>query len=217
MDCLRAVLNLTSKSLGSCGLTMKGKSSFNISGSVPQGIWILDSGATNRMVPFPSYFTSYLKVSKKQPITIANGDHVPIVGSGNAQLQSSLSLHNILHDVQVQVQEVTKLTLIPKQVQLSNPEIILSDLKVKYEGPIKLLCDNNSAISIIHNLVQHDRTKHMEIDRYFIHEKLNSELVVTTHVPTRLQVADVFTKGFPAAKFQELNGKLEMIDIHLPT
>ena len=38
MDRLRALLNSTSKSLGSYGLTMNGKSSFNISGSVPQSI-----------------------------------------------------------------------------------------------------------------------------------------------------------------------------------
>ncbi|RDX87109.1 hypothetical protein CR513_31459, partial [Mucuna pruriens] len=36
-------------------------------------------------------------LSKKQLIAVANGDHVPIVGSGNIQLQSSLSLHNVLH------------------------------------------------------------------------------------------------------------------------
>ncbi|RDY01438.1 hypothetical protein CR513_15232, partial [Mucuna pruriens] len=58
---------------------------------------ILDSGETDHTTPFPSYFTSYLKVSKEQLITVANGDHVPIVGSGNVQLQSSLSLHNVLH------------------------------------------------------------------------------------------------------------------------
>ncbi|RDX64655.1 hypothetical protein CR513_56765, partial [Mucuna pruriens] len=34
----RALLNSTSKPLGSCGLTMKDKSSFNISGSIPQSI-----------------------------------------------------------------------------------------------------------------------------------------------------------------------------------
>ncbi|RDY11214.1 Copia protein, partial [Mucuna pruriens] len=85
-------------------------------------------------------------------------------------------------------------------------KIILDDLKVKYGGPIKLFCDNNSAISIAHNPIQHDRTKHIEIDRHFIKEKLNSGLVVTTHIPIGLQVADVFTKGFPVARFQELNG-----------
>ncbi|RDX82933.1 hypothetical protein CR513_36210, partial [Mucuna pruriens] len=87
MDLLRALLNSTSKPLGSCGLTMK----------VPQSIWILDYGAIDHITPFPSYFTSYLKVSKKQLITVANRDHVPIVGSGNVQLHSSLSQHNVLY------------------------------------------------------------------------------------------------------------------------
>ncbi|RDX82339.1 hypothetical protein CR513_36887, partial [Mucuna pruriens] len=73
------------KPLGSCGLTMKGKS-FNISGSIPQRIWILDSGTTYYMTLFFSYFTSYLKVSKKQLIIVANGDHVPIVRYGNSGL-----------------------------------------------------------------------------------------------------------------------------------
>ncbi|RDX96277.1 Copia protein, partial [Mucuna pruriens] len=96
-------------------------------------------------------------------------------------------------------------------------KIILDYLKVKYEGPIKLLYGNNSAISIAYNPVQHDTTKHIEIDGYFIKEKLNSGLVVTAHVPIGLQVVDVFTKGLPTTRFQEPNGKLGMIDIYLPT
>lgn len=30
---------------------------------------------------------------------------------------------------------------------------------------IELFCDNKAAINISHNLVQHDRTKHVEVDR----------------------------------------------------
>ncbi|RDX81222.1 hypothetical protein CR513_38132, partial [Mucuna pruriens] len=53
-------------------------------------------------------------------------------------------------------------------------KIILDDFKVKYEDPMKLFGDNNSAINIVHNPVQHDRTKHIEIDRQFIKEKLDT-------------------------------------------
>ncbi|RDX63710.1 Copia protein, partial [Mucuna pruriens] len=77
-------------------------------------------------------------------------------------------------------------------------------------------CDNNSAISIAHNLIQHDRTKYIEIDRHFIKEKLDNGLIITTHVPTGFQVVDILTKGLPITRFQELNDKLGMIDIHLP-
>lgn len=51
-------------------------------------------------------------------------------------------------------------------------KIILDDLKVKWEGLMKLYSDNKSVINIAHNPMQHDRTKHMEIDRHFIEEKL---------------------------------------------
>jgi len=37
-------------------------------------------------------------------------------------------------------------------------KIILDDLKIKYEAPMGLVCDNKSTISIAHNPIQHDRT-----------------------------------------------------------
>ncbi|KAK2971692.1 hypothetical protein RJ640_007730 [Escallonia rubra] len=43
-------------------------------------------------------------------------------------------------------------------------KIILKDLKIKLETPMKLYCDNKSAINIAHNPIQHDRTKHVEVD-----------------------------------------------------
>jgi len=41
---------------------------------------------------------------------------------------------------------------------------VLEELKMKIELPLKLYSDNKAAISIAHNPVQHDRTKHIDID-----------------------------------------------------
>jgi hypothetical protein len=62
---------------------------------------------------------------------------------------------------------------------------LLVELKVDQRAQMKLWYDNKSAISIVNNPVQHDRTKHIEIDRFFIKEKLNSRLLELGHVSTR--------------------------------
>ncbi|KAE8735933.1 Calcium-dependent lipid-binding family protein isoform 3 [Hibiscus syriacus] len=74
-------------------------------------------------------------------------------------------------------------------------KIILEDLKIKWEEPMKLYYDNKSTINIAHNPVQHDNTKHVEMDRHFIKEKLDSGLICTPYVSTGDQVADILTKG----------------------
>nr|KYP42345.1 Copia protein [Cajanus cajan] len=81
-------------------------------------------------------------------------------------------------------------------------KIILDDLKVKVDNPMQLYCDNKSAMSIVHNPIQHDKTKHIKINRHFIKDNLDRGFVITTHVPTELQIADIFTKGFPQGRFQ---------------
>ena len=53
------------------------------------------------------------------------------------------------------------------------------------------------AINIAHNQVYHNRTKHVEVDRHFIKEKLDSGQVCTPYICTMNQLADVFTKGIP--------------------
>lgn len=54
---------------------------------------------------------------------------------------------------------------------------VLADLKLNNLKPIIMYCDNHAAISIAKNPVQHDRTKHIEIDRHFISEKIENSIV----------------------------------------
>ena len=63
-------------------------------------------------------------------------------------------------------------------------KILLRDLRLEPTESMRLYCDNKAAISIAQNPVQHDRTKHIEIDRHFIKEKLSSGVICTSFVKT---------------------------------
>ena len=95
-------------------------------------------------------------------------------------------------------------------------KIILDDLKIRWEKPMKLYCDNKSAISIAHNPVQHDRIKHVEVDRHFIKEKLESGLICTPFVSTQDQLANILTKGLHSITFEGIVSKLGMENIYSP-
>lgn len=73
-----------------------------------------------------------------------------------------------------------------------------------------MYCDNKAAISISHNPVLHDRTKHVEIDKHVIKEKIDIGLVSMIYIPTKEQVADIFTKRLQRVQFDFLVGKLAM-------
>ena len=95
-------------------------------------------------------------------------------------------------------------------------KIILEDLKIKVEGPMRLYCDNKSAISIAHNPVQHDKTKHIEVDRHFIKEKLDNGVICIPYVTSGNQLADMFTKGLNGKQFQDNVSKLGMENTYSP-
>ena len=59
---------------------------------------------------------------------------------------------------------------------------LMQDLHIKQVSPMKLCCDNKAACDIAHNPVRHDRTKHVEVDRHFIKEKLEAKLIEVPHV-----------------------------------
>ena len=56
-----------------------------------------------------------------------------------------------------------------------------------------MYCDNKSAREIAENPVQHDRTKHVEVDRHFIKEKLEKKIVSIPFVNSEEQLEDILT------------------------
>ena len=79
-----------------------------------------------------------------------------------------------------------------------------------------MYCDNKAAIGIANNPVQHNRMKHVEIDRHFIKEKLESGIICMSFVTTGQQIADVLTKSLSRLGFETLVNKLDMINIYAP-
>ncbi|GJW99365.1 ribonuclease H-like domain-containing protein [Tanacetum coccineum] len=71
-------------------------------------------------------------------------------------------------------------------------------------------CDNVGAVYMSANPVQHQRTKHIEIDIHFVRDFVASGQVRVLHVPSRFQYADIFTKGLPTALFLEFRSSLNV-------
>jgi len=67
---------------------------------------------------------------------------------------------------------------------------LLADMGVSFSHPTPMYCDNQSSIQIAHNLVFHERTKHIEIDCHLTRYHLKHGTIALLFVPSSLQIAD---------------------------
>lgn len=79
------------------------------------------------------------------------------------------------------------------------PEIIwfhglLSELGSPQNQPIRLHAYYTSVIHINEIPVFHECTKHIEVDRHYIHYEYMHKTTSLSHISTILQIADIFTK-----------------------
>lgn len=86
-------------------------------------------------------------------------------------------------------------------------QTLLSELQVQHSN-----CDNLSTVSLGHNLILHARTKHMELDLFFVLEKVASGQMKVLHVLALDQYADVLTKPLSPTRFSLLRSKLNVVN-----
>lgn len=93
----------------------------------------------------------------------------------------------------------------------------LAALGVFHKQPMELFCGSQAALHISNNPMLHECTKHIEIDYYFVREKLEAKLLEFSHIRRWHQPTDIFTKALRKKQFHYLKGKLDMLDLHAPT
>ncbi|XP_022154958.1 uncharacterized protein LOC111022102 [Momordica charantia] len=84
----------------------------------------------------------------------------------------------------------------------------LKELSIVSNKPSVLWCDNLEAVHLSANPTLHLRTKHVELDIYFVGDLVLQKKLVVMHLPSTEQIADVFTKPLSAKTFLPICDKL---------
>ena len=79
---------------------------------------------------------------------------------------------------------------------------------MKVDSPIVIKEDNMSCISFTKNPGEHGRTKHIDVRSCFVRQWVDYGELVLEPVPTKEQLADIFTKALDTRQFQFLRDHL---------
>jgi hypothetical protein len=66
---------------------------------------------------------------------------------------------------------------------------------IQRQHPTKLWCDNQSAIKLAKDPIQHQCNKHIKLHMHFIRKLIHDQVIEVLFFPTEDQVADIFTKS----------------------
>jgi len=89
-------------------------------------------------------------------------------------------------------------------------QYLLIDLQIPSISSPIIWCDNLGATYLSANPVFHARTKHIEVDYYFVRDKVAKKEIQIRFISSEDQLADVFTKSLPTASFTAFRFKLQV-------
>ena len=89
---------------------------------------------------------------------------------------------------------------------------LVDDMELPTQNePIKLCSDNNAGIAIANDCIVNHKTKHIDIRIHNIWEKIEKKQITLEYIPTKENVADLFTKPVSGDQFKYLRKKLGLL------
>ncbi|XP_025616996.1 uncharacterized protein [Arachis hypogaea] len=90
---------------------------------------------------------------------------------------------------------------------------LMSELQFPPKEVPMVYCDNLSAVLLAANPILHSKSKHFEIDLYFVRDLVNSKDIRVSHIPGTMQVADILTKAVSSDNFLHFRTKLNIEEL----
>ena len=81
---------------------------------------------------------------------------------------------------------------------------MLKDIKIEFNEPFVIYCDNTSTMNMSKNLVLYSKTKHISIKYHILREKVVEKEIRLEYVSTKAYVANIITKSLPKENFDYL-------------
>ncbi|KAK6119262.1 hypothetical protein DH2020_046988 [Rehmannia glutinosa] len=82
------------------------------------------------------------------------------------------------------------------------------------ERPLKLYCDNHSAMLYSNNNRSSSKSKHIDIKFLVVKERVQSGQITTQHIGTDSMIADPLTKGLTTKDFHEHTARMVVMQFH---
>ncbi|GKA09532.1 putative reverse transcriptase domain-containing protein [Tanacetum coccineum] len=139
----------------------------------------------------------------------------------SVNVSSKNKLSSIVEDKPLLVHCLSQMMHSPMQSHLKLALRVLSNVdsesmhrfKVQAVVHVEMSSDNSSTMKLAANPVLHERTKHFEIDLFFLKEKIAEGIIKTVKVKSEENVDDIFTKGSSIVDHKRLCHKLRLKDL----
>lgn len=82
---------------------------------------------------------------------------------------------------------------------------LYADMMGAHRKQIKVYVDNQSAIALAKNPINHQRSKHIDVRFHFVRQEIENQNIALQYIPTEFNKADAFTKPLSAKRIKLLN------------